>query len=302
MRAKEVVVQYPPNDPDGEKFTVGMLQPSYKAQSDRYGDVFVPVYDSRIYDYMAYRVKRRVGKKLDNRIVLAGPPRSGKTTDAATWARRIDPDFPVEHVSFRLADFRQDLASLPDADPERGVFPIAVLDESGVDLYAKDWAKRIVKEMVKVFQIVGKKRLTMIMSLPHRNLLTKDMRDAMHFWVNTRLLHENRGFAEFREASESPWYAPYWEALFGFVSEELTGRWWNEYEKRKDEFIDKFTSLEPVTVPERIQKLLRQRNSLIRELAKRGVSYRAIEGICGVDSGNIGRIIDRSIQELEEIS
>jgi len=283
-------------------FTVGMIEESRYFQQNTKGNHYAPVYDSRAFDYLVCRAKKRVKNRFDNRIVTAGPPRTGKTTAAGTWARKIDPDFSVENVSFRLADFRADLASLPAADPEHDKFPIAVLDESGVDLFAKDWYTKVAKDMAKVFQICGKKRLTMFLNLPHRNFLTRDMRNEMHFWLNTCLEDEYRGYCEVREAKPNPWDAPYWAPLFGVVFEEMSGKWWNEYEKRKDEFIEKFISVGPITIPERVQKLLKQRNSLIRDLAKRGVSYRTIEGICGVGTGSISAIINRHVEELEEIS
>lgn len=281
---KDVVIKH-----KKDSFTVGLIDESRFFQQNSRGEHYAPVYDSRIFDYLACRVIKRGKNKFDNRIVIAGPPRTGKTTIAATWARRIDPDFPVEHVTFRLEDYKKCLASLPPADPEHGNHPMSILDESGVDLYAKDWATRIVKDMAKVFQIVGKKRLTMMMCLPHRNLLAKDMRDEMHFWANTSIEDELRGFAEVREAKPNPWSAPYWNPLFGIVFEEMNDKWWSDYESAKDDFIDEYTKQESATIPRRVQLLTEQRDKCIRELRKTH-STREIEDISGVSDTSVSRI------------
>jgi len=273
-------------------FTVGLIDDARYFQQNVRGTHYAPVYDSRSFDYVAHRLTTRGKNYFDNRILIAGPPRTGKTTVAATIARKIDPDFPVDNVTFRLEDFRKTLSSLKPADPENNYYPMAILDESGVDLYAKDWATRIVKDMAKVFQIVGKKRLTMFLVLPHRNLLAKDMRDEMHFWFNTVVEDEYRGFCEVRESKPSPWKSPYWKPLFGIVFEEMKDRWWDEYEKKKDEFIEEYTRQEPAIVPQRVQVLSEQRDKCIRALRQKGFSLRELGEIVGVDHSIISRIAD----------
>lgn len=280
---KDVEIEY-----KKKKFTVGLVDDQKYFQQNVRGAHYAPVYDERAFDYLAYRVIRRSKHKFDNRIVIAGPPRTGKTTIACTWARKIDPDFPVENVSFRLADFKTRLNLLPPADPEHDKFPIAILDESGVDLYAKDWATTWVKDMAKIFQIVGKKRLTMMMNLPHRNLLAKDMRDAMHFWINTSIEEEYRGYAEVREARPNPWAAPYWNPLFGLVFNELQDKWWDEYEKAKDDFIDEYTRQDAAPIPVRVQRVTDQRDKALREL-RRFHSCREIMEITGVDDSQVSK-------------
>lgn len=274
----------------GQKFNVGLIQAARYFQQNVKGNHYAPVYDSRAFEYLAFRAKRRVRRKFDNRIVIAGPVRTGKTTIAVTWAKHIDPDFPVRNVAFRLADYRKLLSSLPPADPSKDSFPTAVLDESGVDLYAKDWATVWVKNMAKVFQVVGKKRLTSIMNLPHRNMLAKDMRDQMRFWVNTIDDEEElRGYAEVRESKSNPWASPYWNPLFGLVFDELSDKWWAEYESAKDDFIDDYISEEPAQASQKIEKLREQRDKALRELRKNH-TVRQIEDLTGVDHAHVVRL------------
>jgi hypothetical protein len=289
---KEVEIEY-----KGRSFTVGLIEEQRYFQQNIRGNHYAPVYDPRAFDYLAWRVIRRNQRKYDNRILIAGPVRSGKSTIAATWAKRIDPDIPVENFAFRLADFKKLLNSLPDADPEHGIFPIAVLDESGVDLYSKDWATVWVKSMAKVFQIIGKKRLTMILDLPHKNLLAKDMLNQMRFWVNTDDDEDLRGYAEVRLSKANPWTSPYWNPLMGIIYDELKGKWWNEYESAKDDFIDDYTAEEEGTVPHRIQKLMQQRDAALRELRKNH-TLREIEDVTGVNNAQVSRIMSRTSSPL----
>lgn len=292
---KDVLIKY-----RGEEFEVGLIDEKHYFQSDKKGSPsYAPIYDERAIEYLGARLKRRTVNRYDNRVVTAGPPRTGKTTLTANWARTIDPDFPVENVAFRLSDYKKILSSLRPADPEHGYYPMSVLDESGVDLYAKDWATLWVKDMAKVFQIVGKKRLTMFMNLPHRNLLAKDMRDAMHFWANTVADEEYRGFAEIREACPSIWFAPYWKPLFGVIFNEVTGKWWQDYESAKDDFIEDFTKQPAQEIPERVQRLTAQRDASIKLARRLGASQRDLVEVTSLEQTTISGILRNSPAKAE---
>lgn len=286
---KEVPIEY-----KGQEFIVGLIQEAKYFQQNVRGDHYAPVYDERAFDYLAYRLIRRGKRKFDNRIVIAGPPRTGKSTIAVTWARKICPDLPVENVAFRLVDFKKILAALRPADPDHGFFPTAILDESGVDLYSKDWATVWVKNMAKVFQIVGKKRLTMILNLPHMNMLAKDMRDQMKFWVNTPDdEEEDRGYCEVRISKSNAWSSPYWNPLFGLMFREVTGKWWANYESAKDDFIDDFTAEEAQPLPQKLQKLRAQRDAALIAL-KEHHTTREIENLTGVDQSQVAKLSQTS--------
>lgn len=283
--------------PAGVQVPVGLIGENYRAQSTERGrnPCYIPIYDERFVNYMVEKVKYHTRRKFDNRIVMTGPPGAGKTTEAITFARRIDPDFPVENVTFRLQDFRMKLAELGEADPKKDYYPTAILDESGVDLYSKDWAKTHTKEMSKVFQIIRKKKLTMIMCLPHRNLLTKDIRDAMHWWFDMKVIHEFRGFCVVREAVPNEWKDPWWNPLAAYIFDELDDDFWHVYESRKDTFIDGFVREMPKTESARTLRLTEQRNALITELHKNHkVTVRDIEKLTGIDDGNVSRIVNHS--------
>lgn len=276
---------------DGTQVKVGLISDGFKAQTTKRGKAIrCRVYDERFANYIIARMKQHVRRKYDNRIVLTGPPGSGKTTEAITLARLMDKDFPVDNISFRLSDFRKKLSSLDGARPEDDYYPCAILDESGVDLYSKDWAKVHPKEMAKVFQIIRKKKLTMIMCIPHITLLLKDIRDAMHWWFDMLTLEEYRGFCVVREAVPNAFTGPWWGPMGAYVFDELDDQFWHEYEDRKDDFIDAFAAEVPETKSVREKKLKDQRDVCIRELRRKKMSVRAIEKLTGLDDGHVSRI------------
>lgn len=289
-------VQLPPIN--GKILIAGMISDSYKIGGSRRGAQKVPIYDHRIIPYIAEMAKSRVRKKFDCPILIAGQRRTGKTTNAIAIARELNPRFTSDLIAFRLEDFRKILANLPPAEPENDFYPVAILDESGVDLYSKDWQQRLQKEMVKVFQIIGKKRLTMILCLPHRNLLTKDIREAMHLWIQTKTdMDGERGFAELREGCDNIWQLElYWKPLCGFCYNQQDDDFWDSYEERKDAFIEEFIQLSPVPDASHRAKVMEQRDNAIKLMVKHkkdiGLNARAMSKVVGMSEETMSKIVN----------
>jgi len=284
---------------NGRIITAGLISEEYKIGGNRKGMQIVPVYDHRIIKYIAELAKKRVIHKFDCPILIAGPRRTGKTTTASYIARELNPDFTPDLMAFRLENFRHLLSDLPPADPDNGFYPVAILDESGVDLYSKDWQQRLQKEMVKVFQIIGKKRLTMIMCLPHRNLLTKDIRESMHLWIQTKVdMDGERGFAELREGVDNIWNLElYWKPICGFCYDQLDDDFWKSYELKKDRFIDDFIQLESLPDASARGKLVAQRDAAITYIASNkkamGMSDADIARLVSMRRENVSRIVNK---------
>lgn len=291
------VVDLPPIN--GRLVRVGLVSEDYNIGGSRKGKNLVQVYDNRTLDYIAEMAKKRINHRFDCRIVVSGPVRTGKSTIAVSLARALDPTFTPDRVAFRLEDFTKILAALPPADPEKGFYPCAIYDEAGTGLYSKDFQMRLVKQMSKIFQVIGKKNLTMIMCLPHRNLLTKDIREQMHIWVSTRTdLDGERGFAELREAIENIWQLEvFWKPLCGFCFDEVDDDFWKAYEIFKDAFIDEFVLASPEEKPGRFsvknQRLTDQRNALLKlAYQKRNLPMKDLASAIGVTQQSVEAIIN----------
>lgn len=281
---------------NGHPMKVGMITEEYSIGSTKNSKQVVPIYDSRIQDYIAERCRERNKNGFHNFILISGPRRTGKTTNACEIARKLDPKFPVERVAFRLEDFRHLLGTMPPTDVAKGYHSVAVLDEGGFALYNKDWQQRAIKEMGKVMQVIGAKLQTVIICLPHRNLLVGDIREAMDFWICTNVLDGQRGFAELREGVYNRWKLNlYWKPLCGFIFEELNDDFWKEYEIKKHCFIDEYV-MEEEKGPDtnRIRQVTEQRDALIRLFAcDPDYTQKQIAEAIGMRKENICRIANQ---------
>ena len=285
---------------NGRAITVGLISDDYVIGGNKKGKQVVNVYDERINQYIGEMAKSRVRHGFDCPILIAGPRRTGKSTEAIAIAREINPNFTPDLIAFRLEDFRDILSRLPTADPENGIYPVAVLDESGVDLYSKNWQEKVQKEMVKVFQVIGMKRLTMILCLPHRNLLSKDIRESMHLWIVTQTdMDGERGFAELREGVYNKWELNlYWKPICGFCYGQQADDFWDTYEKNKVKFIDDFIQLEPsVMDASHRAKVMKQRDTLIKfsvaHKKELGITMKQVGKMLGVTEQNISKIVNK---------
>lgn len=248
---------------------------------------YVPIYNESLQDYIVERCKDRVRHGFDCPVLITGPRRTGKSTNAINIARKLDRDFSHDRIAFRLEDFSDLIANLPPADPSQGVFPAAIYDEAGTGLYSKDWMRESVKVLCKVFQIVGKKNLTLFLCLPHRAFLTKDIREQLFLWIYTTTLNEQRGFAELREVVENKWSTDaYWKPLCGYIFNELKDPFWLEYERRKMQFIDDFTR-GVINTP------IQQRNLAIKRL-KDFITLREICSLTGLSSTTVSNIVSNT--------
>jgi len=280
---------------NGRVITVGVIQEEYEIGGNRRGKQSVPIYDVRAIEYISERAKERVNHKFDCPIVIAGERRTGKSTTAVAIARLINPNFTTNEIAYCLEDFRKILNALPPADPKNGFFPVAILDEAGTDLYHLGYMERIQQEMIKIFQIIGKKRLTMILCLPHRNLLTKDIRESMFLWIQTKTLNGERGFAELREGVSNIWQMElFWKPLMGFCYDELTDAFWVRYESLKDAYIQDFTHRDIVTNTSKSKVAIDQRDKLIKLIGRDRKRFprKMLADVLDMRPENISRIVN----------
>lgn len=283
----------------GKQVKVGLISDNFRAQSTQDGKpIKVCIYDERFIDYLSLRLRQHVDNRYDNKCLFTGMSGTGKDTIAQTLGQKLFPDMPQENVCFRLSDFTDRLYKMKPARPEDNYYPAAVLSESGVDLFSHDWQKRSVKEFNMIFQIIRKNRLTTLFCLPHRDLLEAGIRNQMHWWFDTKAMHEYRGFCIAREVTPNEWGNPWWRPLAAFTFNELDTPFWNEYETRKDRFIfdfmeEKKKNEQPIKMSARATKLMEQRDSAIRGLRKAGVSLRDIEKMTGLDDAGVSRISNK---------
>ena len=229
----------------GKPFEVGILQAEYPMGYASGKPLTVPVYDERYRHVLADNIKARIWNEFDTIVMATGERRTGKTTVCAQEARTIDPNFSVDHMTFRVVDFNKVLADNPYADPAKGIFPQVVLDEAGFDLFSQNWMEKLQRNMVKKFEIIGIKKQIVYLVLPHRDMLNKKLREGMaQFWLNTEIYKGSRGLVEVRRGVPNKWQLDrYWAPEVAFTFNDLDGNpWWDEYVAKKRIFVDEVAS------------------------------------------------------------
>jgi len=289
--------------PDGERITVGVVSDGYQIGRGKRSKQIVNVYDERFLDYIAALVRHRPKTGWDCNILLTGPRRAGKSTLGIQIGRKVDPrHFTIKQVAFRIEEFNSILKENPYADPENGIYPQAQLDEAGFDLFSQNWMETVQRNIVRRFEVIGAKRQTVELVLPHRMLLNRSFREGMvHYWINVRAFEGMRGFAEFREGVENVWKLDmFWKPICAFTFKSIDDDFWRAYVKKKEAFIEEVCG-ETLFQPERqhTKELIGQRNRAISQAWRTGhYTQEALASETGLAQSTIAEVV-RGIKKEE---
>lgn len=200
-------------------------------------------------DWLISQLENRLEDSWDNIVMITGQERSGKSTLGfhifEKLAERLGKEFTVDNIYFSAYELYRDAKK----GNKRDIF---MLDEAGAELYGKEWYTEVQKSIVKLLQVIGKKELTIILNLPHRTLLNKDIRNRrIHYWFHTAIkkemvdgvLKRKRGYAKLREPYTNEWSdSAFWKAKFTIKYPKYEGEVWDEYEKKKTKYIENMTA------------------------------------------------------------
>ncbi len=218
----------------GEEVKVYRLGEYYFPEHKIYTPWFSPDY----IDYIAKQFTEMLKYKWSCEVLITGIRRSGKSNLAQQIARKIDPKFPQEDVVFTVEEFTERYLAHPPADPEKGYYPQIIIDEAGYELFSQQWYERIQKEMVRLFEVSAAKYHIIYLIAPNLGLINKHFRAFGQYWIHLTTDRLERGTAEFWHVKPNKFQAePYYEAKSAFVFDPLEDDFWQEYEKRKKEFI-----------------------------------------------------------------
>ena len=168
-------------------------------------------------------------KGYDSIIIIDGDRRSGKSTLAMTIGYRICPDLSIKNFVSGLRDAVAKLESLPDES-------VAIFDEGSLSFSSKDALNKEQKQLLKIIDIIGQKKLTIIIVLPSffdliRPIAIPHSRFLLHVYTDEQL---NRGrFAYFGTDSKKYLY-------------EIGKKRFGSYTKPEADFIGTFENFEPV--------------------------------------------------------
>lgn len=293
MAVKEIPI---PTRTDLGRFVIGDTGSEYVVWDTQHSQKVLTVYDHRGIHWIADWLKFRVRNKHDNVVTITGERRTGKSHLAGQLARAIDPNFPVSSCAFPLEEFNQILSKSPRADPENKIYPVIMLDEAGYDLYAGNWMQRVQKNMVRKFEVIGEKRQTILLVMPHMLNLIKGIRgNIAKFWINVETWgkNEERGIAVLRFAQPNIWQLePYWEPVMCFHYDEVLDDWWEEYLTKKRGFVDYAAAEDPVTEKNTTRKV-RDSHAMKYAHEKWGKSQEEIAEAWRINQSTVSRELDR---------
>ena len=283
---------------NGREVEVGVLAPRIVVRSDKKGNIFVPFFDERLINYIAALIEEMVQDGFDCIVMITGRRRTGKSTLGLQIARKVSPSFNLENVSFRVEDFSEVLNKNPYADPDKGIFPQAFLDEAGHGLYSKEWMAVWQRNLVKCLEVIGMKNQVCYFILPHMRKLTGDIRDEMaHIWidVDTKYKHE-RGYAELymgmrNKFEQSIW----WNPKCAFKFNDLADDFWAGYEQKKIGFVNEIAAEKIGT--SRGTKDAENLERTLFSLHKNGLTFDELSAVSGIPKEMIRR---RTIKHISE--
>lgn len=254
--------------PSGQEFTVGVLQEEYLMGVEKGRPLVTPLYDDRFMDYLVDLIKERPRHQFHCNIMVAGEPRTGKTSLTCQFARKVDPMFSISKVAFRLEDFVEAYGTNPFADMDTGVFPQSVADESGFAMYSQRYMDEEQINLNRLFQVTPIMNQISWFVLPHKDYLNKSIRDTMiQYWFQVVTHQGLRGFCKVREAIHSEFVKDvYWRPLAAFTFPPFPDpAWWGRYLSKKVAFVESVNADGlSVDANSREKRLIEQRNAAIR--------------------------------------
>lgn len=228
---------------------VRVIDPEYQVKmfSDGFGSRShtVPLCDESGIEFLARTIKERIDNKRDCPILLTGDPGIGKSTVGIKLARKIDSDFKLDNIAFRIEDFGRIFNE--NAFGGGSKYPQILLDEAGHALFGQQWMDREQQEVAKMLIIGRIKRQIIYMAVPRPGQLNSQARDRPFMWIHVFEPHEyEQGAAKVYLAPpelQSEFYvSKYWECKLVFTFKELEGQFWDNYEQRKIQFVQEITA------------------------------------------------------------
>lgn len=257
------------------------------------GPVKIPMFDESGLDWIVASMREQIEDGYDAPFIVTGDRRRGKSVFTLKVSRRHFSNFKPENVHFGIEPFMADLENMPEADPRIGYYPTVDYDESITGLHNQEWQSQV--PYIKVLNIIGKKRITMPIVLPHISDLNPKVTRMMSFWV----FIFQRGVAEIRipktnQFDKGIFWIPYCAIQYDKFDDN--DPFWLAYSERKDKFISDYTKQQSETDSPRglAGKYVQQRNTLIDHLREtKKMSVEEMADLLEVKTGTIYKWLAR---------
>lgn len=184
-----------------------------------------------------WHAKNMLKSKDDQIIMITGHERSGKSTLGQHLGRAFKPDLSVDDIIFPRSDIIERIRDAEDDD-------VIIIDEAGAALMAHEWMEKSSREIVKAFMQFGIKRLKVIIILPHRLLLNKQIRERridwwFHCYKKFTPERIERGFTRLRYPERNEWdVIANWKPLMHTHFPKIDDERWREYVRKKKQHVD----------------------------------------------------------------
>jgi len=237
------------------------------------GTTKVPMFDESGFDWIVASMRELIDDGYDAPFVVTGQRRNGKSVFTLKLSRRQNPGFTVKNIHFSIESFMADLENIPEADPRIKYYPTVDYDESITGLYNQEWQSQV--PYVKVLNIIGKKRITMPVVLPHIGDLNPKVTRMMAFWV---FIYQ-RGVAEIRIPRTNQFNRDiFWVPFCAIQYDKFDDYdpFWMAYSEKKDKFISEYTKSmsDADGLKGLARKYAEQRNTLIEHLRENKIMSR----------------------------
>ncbi len=198
---------------------------------------------------------RAIKFDLNAMVAITGEMGTGKSSLALRMAEILSDEYGlkfkgVKDIYFNLDDLKTELASAKHR--------VMIVDEAGVQLYSRDFAKEANKEIVKIAQMLRFRNSVIIWTLPHFGFLDKGVRLLIHHvWRTEKHFMKNQKTGEVELIRVAKPYVvvtdfinarslriePASVKIKGQYVEVPWMRWkmprektWEEYQKKKEQF------------------------------------------------------------------
>lgn len=182
---------------------------------------------------------------LDWVTVIDGDEGAGKTTLAEEVCSYVDPTFNAQRVAYSY----QQLMTVIDSIGEESTAKAVLLDEGAETLYKGDYAKKDVKEMMKLFFRIRKKKLFFVICIPSifdliKTFSSRRIKTLFHcvFTLDAKGILRQGTFQAFNydKVKEIMLKAKYPKPTFSghFNLEDLNKKLWDDIQQRNFEFLN----------------------------------------------------------------
>ncbi len=211
-------------------------------------------------------VKKIIKKNWDAVILIDGQERSGKSTLGMTIGCYFDPNFNTSNMAAGMED-----AARMIRDCKEGA--VIMVDEGSLVFNSKDAMRKENKNLMKILDVVGQKRITFIVILPsffdlNKQIAVRRSRFLLHVYTDKKM---NRGRFMYFSNNKKPKlyfngkknFGSYRKPRSSFrgVFTDYKPEWYDEYLKIKRKSLEEAMTLVDVKAD---NKWLMQRNYLMK--------------------------------------